>query len=224
MRSNFSKDRSVTTTAELHRLIRRLVRGEHRAYRVVLADDPLGRLITGHLVRAADAPHHAAGVVQAQGEPADLRVPASRVRLLASAPVSMLLGAAEVAVVGVADAGAVVVTDELHLSSLDLLFDLLWTVAAPARQTHAAGLTHRGATILGLLAEGLTDAAIAARLNLGERTVRREVNTLMKLSRAASRFQLALCAQQLGWLPRPAGETNGSTSNKARIDARESEI
>jgi DNA-binding NarL/FixJ family response regulator len=72
-------------------------------------------------------------------------------------------------------------------------------------------LKDRSHAILHLMAEGLTDATISARLNIAARTVRREINGLKRAAGATSRFQLALRAQELGWLRCPAGETNPLT-------------
>ncbi|MGP3912341.1 response regulator transcription factor [Nonomuraea sp. 10N515B] len=77
-------------------------------------------------------------------------------------------------------------------------------------------LKERSHAILRLMAEGLTDAAISARLDIAPRTVRREINGLKQAAGAASRFQLALRAQELGWLGCPAGETNPLTGQYRR--------
>jgi DNA-binding CsgD family transcriptional regulator len=55
-------------------------------------------------------------------------------------------------------------------------------------------------TLLRLLANGMTDEALARRLQVSDRTVRRRVAQLMSLLGAEGRFQLALKAQRAGLL------------------------
>jgi DNA-binding CsgD family transcriptional regulator len=54
--------------------------------------------------------------------------------------------------------------------------------------------------VLVMLAAGDKDEAIARRLNVSPRTVRRAISTLMIECGADSRFQLAIAAVRLGWL------------------------
>lgn len=51
-----------------------------------------------------------------------------------------------------------------------------------------------------MLAGGLTDEAMARKLGLSERTVRRLVSEPTERLGAASRFQAGVCAVRLGWL------------------------
>lgn len=55
--------------------------------------------------------------------------------------------------------------------------------------------------ILLLLADGTKDSAIARRLGVSERSVRRHVGSLAERAGASNRFTLALAAARLGWLP-----------------------
>lgn len=64
-----------------------------------------------------------------------------------------------------------------------------------------AELTARELITLRLLAEGHTDAAIAKRLGLSGRTVRRIATGLMNRLGARSRFAAGVHAVQRGWLP-----------------------
>lgn len=70
----------------------------------------------------------------------------------------------------------------------------------PIRATAAnpAGLTARQVDVLGLLAEGLTDAAIAARLSLSTKTVGHHVSALLSKLGVASRHEAAAAAERLG--------------------------
>jgi DNA-binding CsgD family transcriptional regulator len=70
----------------------------------------------------------------------------------------------------------------------------------PTRATAAnpAGLTGRQVEVLGLLAEGLTDAEIAARLSLSAKTVEHHVSALLAKLGVRSRRQAAAAARRLG--------------------------
>ena len=63
-------------------------------------------------------------------------------------------------------------------------------------------LTDEERRIVGLLAEGLTDDAIARRLGLTRRTCRRRIRVLMERLGARSRFQAGALAAKAGWLDR----------------------
>jgi DNA-binding CsgD family transcriptional regulator len=81
----------------------------------------------------------------------------------------------------------------------------------PIRATSAnpAGLTTRQVEVLGLLAEGLTDAAIAARLSLSPKTVGHHVSALLGKLAAGSRHEAAAAARRLGVVPAKDGEAGG---------------
>lgn len=73
----------------------------------------------------------------------------------------------------------------------------------PTRATAAnpAGLTGRQVEVLGLLAEGLTDAEIATRLSLSPKTVGHHVSALLAKLGVGSRRQAAATARRLGIVP-----------------------
>lgn len=54
--------------------------------------------------------------------------------------------------------------------------------------------------IVRLLAEGWTDAQVAQRLGVSERTVQRHIRRVMLLLGARSRFQAGVLAAGRGWL------------------------
>ncbi|WP_197700802.1 response regulator transcription factor [Micromonospora purpureochromogenes] len=54
--------------------------------------------------------------------------------------------------------------------------------------------------ILGLLAQGLTDAAVARQLHIGQRTVERRIAALMARHGIHSRIQLGVLAARRGWI------------------------
>ncbi|WP_250008308.1 LuxR C-terminal-related transcriptional regulator [Actinoplanes sp. M2I2] len=62
-------------------------------------------------------------------------------------------------------------------------------------------LDERERRLLGLLATGLTDESVAARLGLSERTVRRTMASIMARLGARSRFQAGLIAARQGVTP-----------------------
>jgi DNA-binding CsgD family transcriptional regulator len=81
----------------------------------------------------------------------------------------------------------------------------------PTRATAAnpAGLTGRQVEVLGLLAEGLTDAEIAARLSLSVKTVGHHVSALLAKLGVGSRREAAAAARRLGIVPARDGEPEG---------------
>jgi DNA-binding CsgD family transcriptional regulator/tetratricopeptide (TPR) repeat protein len=83
----------------------------------------------------------------------------------------------------------------------------------PNRATAAnpAGLTGRQVEVLGLLAEGLTDAEIAARLSLSAKTVGHHVSALLAKLGVGSRHQAAAAARGLGTASAKSGEPSGKS-------------
>ena len=73
---------------------------------------------------------------------------------------------------------------------------LLRSLHTPRRER----VTPREREVLGLLAEGLSNRAIAARLNVAERTVRFHVGEILERLGAESRTQAVAFAKQRGLL------------------------
>jgi DNA-binding CsgD family transcriptional regulator len=82
-------------------------------------------------------------------------------------------------------------------------------LAAAATTANPAGLTGRQVEVLGLLAEGLTDAEIAARLSLSAKTVGHHVSALLAKLGVGSRRQAVTVARRLGVVPAKDREPGG---------------
>ena len=68
----------------------------------------------------------------------------------------------------------------------------------PATRANAAGLTPREIEVLALVADGLRDGEIAARLFLSPRTVGHHVSSILRKLDARTRGQAAASARRLG--------------------------
>src|SRR5581483_2178806 len=115
--------------------------------------------------------------------------------------------------------GAMLVHARPVVSALRQYFELLWERAVPFGRTAAApdtSLTGRQQDILGLLAQGLTDDAIASRLGCSAKTVGREAAAISVRLGATSRFAAGAAAQRRGWLlARAPGEWLTGGANRA---------
>ncbi|MFF3020224.1 LuxR C-terminal-related transcriptional regulator [Streptomyces sp. NPDC057939] len=101
-------------------------------------------------------------------------------------------------------AGAVILTGQGTLTALCALFENVWAGAQPLgvpQERDEGALSAQESTVIRLLAQGLTDEAIAKRLAVSPRTARRLANGLMERLGAASRFEFGVRAVQRGWLP-----------------------
>lgn len=96
---------------------------------------------------------------------------------------------------------ALVVREPAMLLSLYQQFDSIWRNSVPIGNGPADVLQVEGVTeVLKLLAQGLTDDAIARRLQVSHRTVQRRVGAVMEMLGASSRFSAGAAAQEMGWL------------------------
>lgn len=80
--------------------------------------------------------------------------------------------------------------------SLDLPVPLLNTAGGDMDAVHRA----EQRLLLGMLSSGMTDEAIARKLGLSERTVRRRVAEITATLESSSRFQTGVNAVRAGWL------------------------
>jgi len=102
------------------------------------------------------------------------------------------------------DRGVLHVREPALIDQLTALFEVLWSDAVPlASPTPAAdpqGLSPTDRHLLRLLASGLADDAVAKRLGISARTVRRIMADLMDRLGADSRFEAGVEAARRGWV------------------------
>lgn len=100
-------------------------------------------------------------------------------------------------------ASALVVGDALLRNALLPLFETVWDRAIPLSGTTeppADSLPGQHRELLGLLAAGLKDEAIARRLGVHVHTARRRISRLLAALNAETRFQAGAQAATRGWL------------------------
>jgi DNA-binding NarL/FixJ family response regulator len=108
-------------------------------------------------------------------------------------------------------AAALLVRSELLVPVFRQIFDHYWSAAAQLetgreRRAEVAGddwyarLSPHHHELIRLLASGLTDEAMARKLGISERTVRRRVGDITSVLGTDSRFQAGVRISQLGWL------------------------
>jgi DNA-binding CsgD family transcriptional regulator len=111
--------------------------------------------------------------------------------------------------------GAMLVHAHPVVSALRQFFELLWERAVPYGSVRGApGLTGRQRAVLSLLAQGLTDEAIAKQLSCSTKTVGREAAAIAARLGATSRFAAGAAAQRRGWLSLHG--TDGMVSGSGR--------
>jgi DNA-binding CsgD family transcriptional regulator len=112
-------------------------------------------------------------------------------------------------------AGSLLVHSPTLLYVLSVLFEELWEhgvpwksdgtgAAAPAEPTEPAP-DARGMEVLRLMCLGMKDDVIARVLGVSRRTVQQDISDIGALLGARTRFQIAIFAQQRGWLPEVTG-------------------
>lgn len=129
------------------------------------------------------------------------------VRVAPSLPIRMIIfdGAAAVVSRRALDPGhgALIVQSPGLIAALVSLFEAYWALAASIAangQPAGTGPTRMEQDVLALLAQGMKDDAIAHRLDLSVRTVRRVLNQLYERTGSESRFELGVKATRFGWL------------------------
>ena len=126
-------------------------------------------------------------------------------RVLAELPVKLMIGDDHTALLvpepdrlGVGE--SFVVHAGGLLSAFTGLFETLWTLGVPVSGDHAGPLSEQDRKIVTLMAAGVTDEAIARRLDLSRRTVVRRIAVLLDRLGATTRFQAGVQAAHRGWL------------------------
>lgn len=102
--------------------------------------------------------------------------------------------------------GSVIIREPTTIAVLTSVFENAWHDARPlrrGREPTREALGEIRLKILQLLAEGLTDKAVAARLGIAERTCREHVAVLYEQFRVKSRFQAGVAARAAGLVNDP---------------------
>ncbi|WP_211762911.1 helix-turn-helix transcriptional regulator [Kutzneria sp. CA-103260] len=130
-----------------------------------------------------------------------LRTRGAAPRIVPTLPTTMLLADRSVAMVVNGDE-AVVNRSASAVAPLCVLADQVWGKGSPGNRRHQspAEQTPRHHKVLRLLADGLTDDAIARQVGVSVRTVRNDMAAAMLSLDARSRFQAGVRAAQLGLL------------------------
>lgn len=128
-----------------------------------------------------------------------------RVRVISEVPTRMFIFGDAHAVLpeplGFTDEPRVHVRQRSIVAALTLWFELLWSRAAPVPELESGtGRTDGRQFLLEQLMAGATDEAIARKLGISLRTVRRRVAELMSDLGVDTRFQAGVEAVRRGWI------------------------
>lgn len=164
----------------------------HQVVNVVLRRGAMLRVVwSSDLLKIAEARAHARWLGGRQAVP----------RAVDRVPMRVIIMDRTVAVVYEEPFGKVV-QNESALETLRGSAELLWSKGIQIRDAVAAAgtstLQPRSEIVLKLLAEGLTDEAVARRIGVSVRTVRNDIASAMAALNARSRFQAGMRAMQLG--------------------------
>lgn len=140
-------------------------------------------------------------------------------RLLSGLPMKLVVFDAVAAIMPLRKddpaAGSLVVHSSTLLDVLTALFESVWERAVPlslesrpvspaqSAERQDGALDSRTRDILRLMSAGMKDDAIARALRLSRRTVQTHISDLGRQLGARTRFQIALLAQERGWLGNP---------------------
>lgn len=99
------------------------------------------------------------------------------------------------------DLGAYFIRQRSVINAFVMMYDVMWQIATPIFSAAVDGApVGRHARILELLALGYKDEAISRALNIGVRTIRRDVAELKELLGVSSRAEIVAAAVRRGWL------------------------
>jgi DNA-binding CsgD family transcriptional regulator len=98
--------------------------------------------------------------------------------------------------------GALLVRSSVVLAALRQYFEMLWSQATPVADVDSGpgALGTKERAVLELMAHGLKDDAIARRLDMSVRTVRRCVSAVLEHLQVSTRFAAGAAAQRRGLL------------------------
>lgn len=129
-----------------------------------------------------------------------------QVRLLADLPIKLVIADDQLAMIALGQrdgsASVLLVHPSVLLDGLIAVFDTLWKFSTPLRSWSevSASFREQDRQLLGLLAAGVTEEAMARRLGIGLRTVQRRIQELMEALGVATRFQAGVAAAKRGLL------------------------
>ncbi|MFI7005790.1 LuxR C-terminal-related transcriptional regulator [Streptomyces sp. NPDC050145] len=169
------------------------------------------RIRTIHLGAVAAVPHMTSYLRRLNAEGAQVRTAHTLpLRLIVLDRSSAIVPAPRPADGNDEEIAALVLRGETLVGVFREIFEHCWASASlladahdePDRPDDGSGWLPSGRhrELLRMLAGGLTDEAMARKLGLSERTVRRLVAELSERLGAASRFQAGVCAVRSGWL------------------------
>ena len=131
----------------------------------------------------------------------------SHIRLTPKLPMKMVLVddlAALVPLTPIGSDAALLIRSHVLVGALRELFEMHWEDAVPcpgsSDELGTDQVSDVGRTILRLLAAEVPDAAIARRLGMSDRTLRRHVSSLQRELNVSTRFALARAAMRRRWL------------------------
>lgn len=130
-----------------------------------------------------------------------------RARVATAVPTKLIAVDRRITLLPPSDAGdpratALVIGDALLRNAILPLFETVWERATPLGGSGGAETVPQKAQkeLLGLLAAGLKDEAIARRLGVHVHTARRRISSLLETLGAETRFQAGAQATLRGWL------------------------
>ena len=184
----FRYDLPPTANSALPPTSSALTRGvRHRGiYETAFLSDPVGADILGRCAAAGE-----------------------EIRLLPELPMKMKITDRSQALLALTPTGssaALHVTSPVAVDALRHYFDLLWCSARPLTLPSPGNGSERERQrneVAVLMREGFKDEAIARRLDLTPRTVRRRISELMNELAAETRFAAGAEAQRRGWFDTP---------------------
>lgn len=205
-----TREATVRRWEQLQRSARQQVRSFDRPPYVSPSTNPVEEemLLSGVAYRCV---YHPAGFALA-GRPAAVRTMVAageQARVTESVPVKMFIADDQVGLIplevdGSAESSLIIRASSM-LDTLIALFELVWERAVAIHAdgdlpSGQSGPTDDESALLGLLAAGLTDGAMARHLGSHPRTVQRRVRELLDRLDAGTRFQAGLQAVRRGWL------------------------